>query len=128
MKKGIKIIFSSSLIFLLFSCGNSLGEVVGEYKGDIYFGESVSYDLGVNKENIVIFKDIDKAFEEILKEEEPAFKEIEKQFNLKPISKDNWQGYKTYGWQLVTEDEDLKDSASRITKFFDIYENSFTSN
>lgn len=126
MKKVIKIIFSSSLIFLLVSCSNSLEKVVGEYNGDIYFGESSSYELGVNKENIVIFKDIDKAFNEILKEE-VAFKEIEKQFDLKPISKDNWQGYKTYGWQLVTEDEDLKDSASRITRFFDIYENSFTS-
>lgn len=124
MKKFLIIFISISLIFMLSSCNNS-GKVVKDYTGDVSLGDSEAYALGENSECIPIFKDTDKALSQAIIDYEDGFKAIEEQYDLKPVSKKNWKDYKTYGWQLNTEDENIKKQGGRITQFFDFYENSF---
>ena len=124
MKKFLIIFISISLIFMLSSYNNS-GKVVKDYTGDVSLGDSEAYALGENSEGIPLFKDTDKALSQAIIDYEDGFKAIEEQYDLKPVSKKNWKDYKTYGWQLNTEDENIKKQGGRITQFFDFYENSF---
>lgn len=125
MKKLLIIFFSFNLILILSSCSNSSGKVVGEYTGNVSFGDNEAYALGENSEGVPIFKDTDKALAQALIDYEDGFKTIEEQFNLRPASKRNWQNYKTYGWQLNTKDDNIRKQGGKITQFFDFYENSF---
>ena len=72
-----------------------------------------------------IFKDTNRAFNQSLIDYANGFTAIQEQFNLDPISSGNWESYKTYGWQLTTDVEEIQKQGSEITQFFDIYENSF---
>mgnify|MGYP003550872844 FL=1 len=73
-----------------------------------------------------IFKDTNKALEQALIDYADGFTAIQKQYNLAPVNDENWKNYKTYGWQLTIDDENIKKQGSEISQFFDIYENSFT--
>ncbi|MCF0149195.1 MAG: hypothetical protein HUJ77_12460 [Clostridium sp.] len=125
MKRLLIIFFSLSLIFTLTSCSNSSAKVVREYTGSASFGDNEAYALGENSEGIPIFKDTDKAFSQALMDYKDGFKAIEEQYDLNPVSKKNWKEYKTYGWQLNTEDSDIIKQGVSISTFFDFYENSF---
>ncbi|RCX22696.1 hypothetical protein DFP94_101277 [Fontibacillus phaseoli] len=84
-----------------------------------------AYKMGYNKKDMPIFVDTDKAFKQFCNDYEDAILEVKKQFELASISKTNWEPYLTYGWQLITDDESLRQKASEISSFFDFYENSF---
>ena len=124
MKKFLISIFTFILVFMISSCSTS-GKVVREYTGNVSFGDNEAYALGENSKGMPIFKDTDKALAQAIIDYADGFKAIEEQYNLKPVSKKNWKDYKTYGWQLNTEDENIKKQGGRITQFFDFYENSF---
>lgn len=125
MKKFLFIFFSFGLIFTFVYFSNYSGKVVREYTGSASFGDNEAYALGENSKGIPIFKDTDKAFSQALIDYKDGFKAIEEQYHLKPVSKNNWKEYKTYGWQLNTEDPDIIKQGVGISKFFDFYENSF---
>ncbi len=125
MKKLFIILFSFSLILILSSCKNSSGKVTGEYNGNASLGDNEAYYLGENSKGVPIFKNTDEALAQAIIDYADGFKSIEEQFNLKPVSKKNWKDYKTYGWQLKTEDENIKKQGVEISRFFDFYENSF---
>ena len=124
MKKFLISIFTFILVFMISSCSTS-GKVVREYTGNVSFGDNEAYALGENSKGMPIFKDTDKALAQAIIDYADGFKAIEEQYNLKPVSKKNRKDYKTYGWQLNTEDENIKKQGGRITQFFDFYENSF---
>lgn len=114
------------MILSLTACGNSKSEVVGEYRGTKSSGvflksDNKAYALGSNKKGMPIFKDTDKAFNQAIIDYREGFKAIEKEYNLKGISKKNWEVYKTYGWQLTSDNEELRKEGVEITKFLDIY-------
>ena len=44
---------------------------------------------------------------------------------LFPITKLTWRRYGYYGWQLTHEDEEIIDQGYEISRFFEIYKNSF---
>lgn len=118
------------MILMLTACGNSKSEVVGEYDisklgGDFLKSGNEAYAIGTNKDGMPIFKDTDKAFNQAIIDYTEGFTAIEEEYDLKPISKKNWEEYKTYGWQLNPDNEDVRKQGSQITQFFDIYENSF---
>ena len=48
---------------------------------------------------------------------------IKDEMKLDSISKNNYQDYKTYRWQVTTGSKD--EQAHFVSLFFDIYENSF---
>ena len=118
------------MILMLTACGNSKSEVVGEYDisklgGDFLKSGNEAYAIGTNKDGMPIFKDTDKAFNQAIIDYTEGFTAIEEEYDLKPISKKNWEEYKTYGWQLTTDNKDVRKQGSQIAQFFDIYENSF---
>lgn len=130
MKKHFIMILTICMILMLTACGNSQNKVVGEYdisklSGDFLVSGNEAYTIGANKQGMPILKDTDKAFEQILADYEDGFKAIKEEFELETISKKNYEDYFTYGWQLTTDNEDVRKQGSQITQFFDIYENSF---
>lgn len=50
---------------------------------------------------------------------------IRKEFHLLWLSKLNYPSYQTYGWQATTGSEEARQQAQFVSRFFDIYENSF---
>ena len=116
-------------MLILSACVNSPEEVVGEYDtsklSNVFNQNNEAYLIGANKDGMPIFKDTNKALEQALIDYADGFTAIQEQFNLAPVNNENWDSYKTYGWQLTTEDENIQKQGSEITQFFDIYENSF---
>lgn len=129
IKKYLIVLFVFSSMLILSSCVNSPGQVIGEYDttklSNDFNQNSEAYSIGENKDGMPIFKDTNRAFEQALIDYADGFTAIQKQFDLDPVSSENWESYKTNGWQLTTDDEDIKKQGSEITQFFDIYENSF---
>lgn len=84
-----------------------------------------AYAMGANAEGMPVFKDLDRAFEQMEKDYAPVIKELNRKYRLKPLSRFNWRVYGVYGWQIQTEDPELLHQCYRFICFFDIYENSF---
>ena len=131
MKKYYIITLIVCIMLILTACGNPNSEVVDEYDtsklgGDFVKSGNEAYDIGANKNGMPIFKDTDKAFDQALIDYADGFTAIQKEFDLKRISKKNWEVYESYGWQLSADNnEDIRNQGKEITSFFDIYENSF---
>lgn len=130
MKKLSTIVIVLLIVVVSTSCGSKKKEVVKEYdvsnlQVEFLETNNNAYEIGANKEGMPVFKDTDKAFDGILVDYEDGFDAIQKEFNLKTVSKKNYRGYTTYGWQLTTENKEITKQGIIITQFFDIYENSF---
>lgn len=125
----MRVLISIFLTGLLVSCDNpSLAEVVDEYdvsQLSVDFGNHIAYELGANVEGMPIFKDTDLALKQAKLDYQEGFEEIAKEFELEPISHKNYQEYKIYGWQLTVMDKNIQQQGVDISKFLDIYENSF---
>ncbi|WP_273129479.1 hypothetical protein [Bacillus weihaiensis] len=124
--RGLLIIFS---IILLGSCDNqSLSIVVNEYdtsKLSIDFGNEKAYEIGANVEGMPIFKDPKKALKQAKLDYKEAFEAVAKEFDLEPVSDRNYKEYKKYGWQVTVKDKNVQEQSVKLSKFLDIYENSF---
>lgn len=70
------------------------------------------------------FVNPDAALEAALRDYAEGFAAVSEEFNLDPVNNDNYSWYKKYGWQQPYED--LRYQGIQISKFFDIYENSFS--
>lgn len=89
-------------------------------------GDNSAYDIGANKDGYAVFKNPGKAFKQMKEDYDQGLEAIQAEYNLSSISNINWKEYGTYGWQLTeTTDEEAIRQAIQITKFLDIYENSF---
>lgn len=100
-----------------------------DIKGDvdtISFGKiDKDFDIGANKYGIAVFKNPKEAFKTLKKKYKKGINLIKKEFNLPPLSNFTYKVYKTYGWQVTKGSKKEKEEALFITKFLDIYENSF---
>ncbi|MFZ3590013.1 hypothetical protein ACOI1C_12210 [Bacillus sp. DJP31] len=73
-----------------------------------------------------IFKDTKEALKQAKIGYFDGFKAIATEFELESINHKNYKDYKTYGWQItVMTSKDVQQQGVDISKFFDIYENSF---
>ena len=106
-------------------------EVVGKYDTGSLGGAFVTsgnpaYEIGVNIYGMPVFADTDAAFVAILTDCADGFAYLSKEFDLPAVTKWNYEDYKTYGWQAGAEDEVALKQCMEISRFFDIYENSFS--
>ena len=126
----LRVLFIICSLLILTACANSPDQVVGEYDttnlSNTFDQTNEAYSIGANQDGLPIFKDTNKALEQALIDYADGFTAIQKQYNLAPVNDENWKNYKTYGWQLTIDDENIKKQGSEISQFFDIYENSFT--
>lgn len=89
-------------------------------------GDNPAYQIGANKYGMAVFKNPEKAFEQMKVDYSKGLSAIKKEYGLFEINNENYMEYGTYGWQLTeTADEETIQQAIMVTKFLDIYENSF---
>lgn len=72
-----------------------------------------------------VFVDPSAALSQALIDYADGFDAIRREYKLFPINRFNFRKYMTYGWQLTTGTEEEKQQAGQISRFLDIYENSF---
>lgn len=101
--------------------GNILGSVDKTY----YESKSPDFAIGADKYGRAVFKDPYKAFDTFTELYDDAISRIREAHDLSPISRREYSAYKKLGWQLTTGTEEQQEAARFVTKFLDIYENSF---
>jgi len=89
-------------------------------------GNNSAYEIGANKEGYAVFKNPNKAFTQMKIDFPKGIAAIQKEYKLGTLSRWNYDRYGVYGWQLTeTNDTEAVAQAFKVTKFMDIYENSF---
>ena len=73
----------------------------------------------------MLFRSPGEAFAALREHYPEGISLIRKEFHLLGLSKLNYSSYKTYGWQATTGSEEARQQAQFVSRFFDIYENSF---
>ena len=136
MKKIFKILV---LILILTAC-SSQGRVkspatqeyiagTGNIKGNVdvekYLKIDQRFEIGADKNGMAVFKDPHKAYQALIEKYSDGISLIQKEFDLEDLSENSYEFYKTYGGQVETGTPEEKDQALFVSKFFDIYENSF---
>lgn len=98
-------------------------------KGDVDINEfgkiNINFDIGANKYGYAVFKNPKKAFQTLKENYKEGISQIQKEFVHLPLTNFTYKAYKTYGWQVTSGTEKAKKEAIFVTKFLDIYENSF---
>ena len=136
MKKTLIVIFCSLLlvvaVFVFASnTSNRPADVVGDYdtsnlSGSFLESENEAYLIGANSEGLPIFHNPDFAWEAMLSDYADGLKAIQNAFDLAEITKEDFGFYKVYGMQVDAADAvDIVEECRDISRFLDIYENSF---
>lgn len=124
----MRVFWSFLICLCLVGCINPQNVAIDEYDVSQLssdFGGDEAYKVGANKEGKPVFVDPDAAFKQAVIDYKEGFKAIQEEYYLFPITKLNWRSYGYYGWQLTHEDEDIIDQGYEISRFFEIYKNSF---
>ena len=99
--------------------------IVGNVDVQEYVDIHEDFAIGANKYGFAVFKEPEKALN-TLKELYPnAIALIQSEFGLADLTTDTCQQYKLYGAQIVTGTPEEQEQARFISKFLDIYENSY---
>ncbi len=101
--------------------GNCKGNVDAEY----FRALDERFEIGADREGYAVFKDPKQAYEALLENYADGIARIREEFGLDALSQENYLDYKIYGWQLAGGTDAEREQASFVSKFFDIYENSF---
>lgn len=101
----------------------------GNIKGNVdvadFLDRDERFEIGATKDGIAVFKKPEEAYHALLEKYAEGLELIKQEMKLDPISQENYQDYKTYGWQITTGSKDEQEQAHFVSAFFDIYENSF---
>ena len=90
--------------------------------------ESVSGDfaIGADRYGRAVFKDPRQAFDTFTELYAEGIALIQEENDLAAISPKNYSAYKKLGWQTTSGSETAQEQARFVSKFLDIYENSFS--
>lgn len=97
--------------------GNGIGPVSEEQVPDFLAGKP-AYAMGVNSKGMPVFEDPDAAFAEATMDFQTGIAAIQEQFDLEPFTPSNWEPCKTYGAQIPTEDETLREECMQVSIFW----------
>ena len=101
----------------------------GEHQGNVnvedYYERDARFAIGAGEDGYAVFKDPGEAFAALREHYPEGISLIRKEFHLLWLSKLNYPSYQTYGWQATTGSEEARQQAQFVSRFFDIYENSF---
>jgi hypothetical protein len=125
--KHIVMVISIALLTFLTAC-NSPSKVVDDYdisRLSVDFGVNEAYEIGANAKGMPIFRNHKKALQQAQIDYKKGFDATVVEYNLKPISNENYRDYKKYAGQLESKDDRVKQQGVMVSKFLDIYENSF---
>ena len=94
--------------------------IIGNVDKEKYESVSEDFAIGADQYGRAVFKDPYRAFDTFRLLYADAIELIRKAHNLPPFSKNDFDLYKTYGWQTAGENTGF------VSNFLDLYENSFT--
>lgn len=83
------------------------------------------FAIGADWYGKAVFEDPYQAYCTLLELYGDGIALLREQYDLLPISQWNYGSYKTYGWQTSSGPAEAVSQAHFVSKFFDIYENSF---
>lgn len=100
----------------------------GNIKGNVdvasFLALNENYDIGANSYGYAVFKNPQAAFTAFTEQYSTEIESVQKEFNLDPLTETDYDLYKMYAFE-ITGDSDAERQARFISKFLDIYENSF---
>lgn len=101
------------------------GNIKGSVNVSALLKENDAFEVGANQYGYAVYKNPAKAFYFLRKEYKEGINCIQKEFHLLPLTQLNYKQYMTYGWQVTTGTKEARNQAAFVTRFFDIYENSY---
>lgn len=101
------------------------GNIVGEVDVEYFIKLDERFAIGAAKNGMAVFKNPFEAYQALTEKYAAGIAVIKREFLLSKLSYKNYQDYKTYGWQVTIGTEEEKEQAKFVSKFLDIYENSF---
>ena len=87
--------------------------------------QDYGFELGYNSTGKIVLKKPAEAFFVLYINFFKGIELIREEYNLFPLNKFNYEIYGNLGWQVTGGTKIEREQAAFITKFFDIYENSF---
>ena len=84
-----------------------------------------AFEMGLSRSGQPVFVDTAKAMRQARVIYSDAISYLQKEYHLLPLSQYTYKPYMTYGWQIVCEDEAIKEQGRDLTGFLDIYDNCF---
>ena len=99
--------------------------IIGNVDTEKYTRVSADFAIGADRRGMAVFKDPHKAFQTLTVLYAEGIAAIQSQYDLPPLTADDYEMYKVYGWQTDTGSAKAKEQAAFVTGFLDIYENSF---
>lgn len=100
--------------------------ILGRVDREAYTAIHEDFAIGADQYGRAVFKDPRAAFSTMKELYADGLALIAQEQNLAPISQRNYRIYQKFGWQTTTGSPEAAEQAAFITRFLDIYENSFT--
>ena len=136
MKRKLCTIVCCMIVCLTVSCSSvkhpytqeyrtGQGNIKGNVDTDDFLRRDERFEIGADKDGNAVFKDPVNAYTALLENYAEGLELIQSEMKLEPVSRKYYQDYKTYGWQVTSGTEEVREQAHFVSRFFDIYENSF---
>lgn len=100
--------------------------ILGSVDKEAFERVSADFAIGADRYGRAVFKSPREAFETFTSLYQAGIALIQEENDLTPISEKNYSVYKKYGWQVTSGSEEARAQAAFVSRFLDIYENSFT--
>lgn len=92
---------------------------------EMQYPKHSAFKMGLSRSGQPVFRDTAKAMRQAKVIYSDAIDYLQKEYQLLPLSQYTYKAYMTYGWQIVCEDESVKEQGRNLTGFLDIYDNCF---
>lgn len=120
----------SGLLFIWFLMNAVFFAEVPYQSGDVsqweeQYPNHSAFEMGLSRTGQPVFVDTAKAMRQAKVIYSDAIDYLQKEYHLMPLSQYTYKPYMTYGWQIVSDDEGIKEQGRDLTGFLDIYDNCF---